>query len=180
MKKFFSTFLLSALFISCSSDLDFEQTQDLKLSPIMTGNFASFDIKATQFVSSGVEQNSVSQELSFDIVKQESSTKYLNRADFYLEFTNTINRAYSISVNFLDESNLKLDSFELEVPAYASGDPIIVPRTEIFKTTRLDLFRKANKVKFEVLMSPTGATLTNNSLGSLKMRSSATVYFLYQ
>ena len=178
MNKFFKIFVLLALFISCSSDLDFEQTQDLKLSPIMTGNFASFDIKATQFVSSGVEQTSVSQELSFDIVKQESSTKYLNRADFYLEFTNTINRAYIISVNFLDKSNVKVYSFLMAVPAYSSS-PIVVKRDEIFENTKLDLFRKANKVSFEVNMLP-GIKLTNSSLGSLKMRSSATVYFLYK
>ena len=178
MNKFFKIFVLLALFISCSSDLDFEQTQDLKLSPIMTGNFASFDIKATQFVSSGVEQNSVSQELSFDIVKQESSTKYLNRADFYLEFTNTINRAYTISVNFLDINNVIVHSFSVPIRAY-SGSPIVEEKTEIFEKTKLDLFRKAHKVSFEVKMLP-GIPLTNSSLGSIKMRSSATVYFLYQ
>lgn len=179
MNKFFGLFLLLALFISCSSDLDFEQTQDLKLSPIMTGNFASFDIKATQFVSSGVEQSSVSAEILFDIVKYESSTKFLNRADFYLEFTNTINRAYSISVNFLDINNAIVHSFLVPIPAY-SGSPIVVKRDEIFENTKLDLFRKAHKVSFEVKMSPLGIPLTNSSLGSIKMRSSATVYFLYQ
>lgn len=178
MNKFFGIFFLLTLFNSCSSDLDFGQSQDLQLNPIFTGNFASFDIKATQFVSSGAQQSSVSDELLFDIVTYRGITENLNQADFYFEFTNTINRAYTISVIFLDESNLKLDSFEVEVPAYASGDPIVVPRPETFKTTRLDLFRKAHKVAFEVKMSPLGIPLTNSSLGSIKMRSSATVYFL--
>lgn len=176
MNKFFKIFVLLALFISCSSDLDFTQSQDLKLNPIMTGNLASFDIKATQFVRSGVEQTSVSDELLFDIVSYKSLSKDLNRADFYFEFENTISRSYSISIHFLDENNAKLYSFLVAVPAY-TGSEILVKRNEIFENTKLDLFRKAHKVAFEVLMLP-GAPLTNNSLGSIKMRSSATIYFL--
>jgi hypothetical protein len=178
MKKVFGIFFLLALFNSCSSDLDFEQTQDVKLNPIFTGNFASFDIKASQFVISGIEQTSFSADALFDIVKYESSTKYLNRADFYLEFTNTISRAYNISVNFLDQSNATVYSFKVDVPAY-SGSPIVVKKDEIFEDTKLDLFKKVHKVKFEILMSPpVGATLTNSSIGSIKMRSSATIYML--
>jgi hypothetical protein len=179
MNKFFGIFLLFVLSISCSSDLDFTQSQDLKLNPIFTGNFASFDIKATQFVSSGVEQNSIADEVTFDIIKYEGTSGFLKQADLNFEFTNTINRKYSIIVNFLDKDNVKLDSFSVDVPAYFGVSPIEVKKSEIYKTTRLDLFRKAHKVSFEVKMLP-GIMLTNSSLGSIKMRSSATVYFLYQ
>ncbi len=177
MNKFFGIFVLLALSISCSSDLDFAQSQDLKLNPIFTGNLASFDIKATQFVTSVGQQTSLSDELVFDIVKQESATKYLSRADFNFEFTNTINREFSISVNFLDANNVIVHSFFVDVPPY-SGSPVVFPNKETLEGTTLDLFRKAQKVSFKILMK--GIPLTNSSSGSIKMRSSATVYFLYQ
>lgn len=174
MNKISGIFFLLVLFMSCSSDLDLEQPTDLKLNPSFVGNFAYFDFQANQFVTSGVEQNSFSNELFFDIVKYESVTQYLTQADFYFEFSNTISRAYSISVNFLDVNNVKLYSFLVAVPAY-SGSPILVKEKEIFQNTKLDLFRKTHKVAFQVEMLP-GVPLTSNSLGSIKMRSSATIY----
>lgn len=177
MKKVFGIFFLLALFISCSSDLDFEQTQDLKLNPIFTTNFASFDFKANQFVSSGVGQTVVSDEILFDIVRYESATQYLSRADLYFEFTNTINREYSISIKFLDADNVTVYPFSVKVPAYSgTGIPDIVVRNRVLESAKLDLLRKTHKVAVDVLMD--GVPLTSNSLGSIKMRSSATMYFL--
>lgn len=45
------------LFISCSSDLDFNQANDFKLEPIFIANLASFEIPANQFIEKGMEQN---------------------------------------------------------------------------------------------------------------------------
>ena len=177
MNKFFGILVLLISFISCSSDLDFNQSSDLKVNPVFVGNLGSFDFQAPQFVSSGIEQTLVSDTFLFDIAKYKDLTENLSRAELDFEFTNTINRAYLVSINFLDDKDVKvLPSILMTVPAY-SGSPNQVTRKEIFENTELDKFRLTHKIGFEVLMLP-GTPLTNTSLGSLKMRSSATIYFL--
>lgn len=182
MKKVFGIFFLLALSISCASDIAIDQINDFKVRPIFVANLASFDFKATQFVnSSGAQISSVSDEMPFDLLSFGDATKNLNRADFQFEVTNTIKKAYTISLKFLDDKNVLLRSIDVLVPAYSgSGIAILVLQPEKYENTELDLLRKTRKVKFELLMSPVGATLTNNSLGTIKMRSSVNVYFLLQ
>ena len=69
MNKFLALFSLSLLTLSCSSDLDFNQVNNLKLEPVVVANLASFDVPAHQFVSGGVEQTVSGDLLDFDIFK---------------------------------------------------------------------------------------------------------------
>lgn len=175
MNKFFGILVLMISFISCSSDLDFNQSNDFKMNPTFVGNFGSFDFQAPQFVSSGVEQTLVSDKLPFDLLKYKNLSEKLSKVELDFEFTNTINRVYVVSINFLDDKDVKVYSILVPVPAYA-GSPNTVTRRETFENTKLDLLRSTYKVRFEVLMLP-GTPLTTTSLGSIKMRSSATIYF---
>ena len=65
MNRLFGILILSFFYFSCSSDLDFDQINDLKLEPVFVANMASFDIKANQFVIGGVEQPLVGDLMSF-------------------------------------------------------------------------------------------------------------------
>jgi hypothetical protein len=64
------------------------------------------------------------------------------------------------------------------VPAY-SGVPNLVTKTEIFENTKLDLLKTTTKLAFAIKMLP-GSGLSESSLGSLKLRSSATVYLVLE
>jgi hypothetical protein len=178
MNKFFGIFILSVLFLSCSSDLDFDQANDLKLEPIFVANMASFDIQANQFVIGGVEQPLIGDVMDFNVFNDVDFTNNLRRADLFFEFNNTINRAYSINLYFLDANDAKLYTIPFSVPAY-SGVSNVVSKTETFENTKLDILKKTQKIAFVIAMLP-GIPLTDSSLGSLKMRSSGTLYFLVQ
>jgi hypothetical protein len=178
MNKFFGIFILSLFFLSCSSDLDFDQVNDLKLEPIVVANLATFDIPANQFVIGGVEQPLVGDVMDFKVFENVDFTDNLRRTDLYFEFNNTINRAYTINFYLLDANNTKLYTIPFDVPAY-SGVPNVVTKTEIFENTKLVILKKTKKVAFAIAMFP-GPPLTDSSLGSLKLRSSATLYFEVQ
>nr|WP_315145469.1 hypothetical protein [uncultured Flavobacterium sp.] len=178
MNKFFGIFILSVLFLSCSSDLDFDQANDLKLEPIFVANMASFDIQANQFVIGGVEQPLIGDVMDFNVFNDVDFTNNLRRADLFFEFNNTINRAYSINLYFLDANDAKLYTIPFSVPAY-SGVSNVVSKTETFENAKLDILKKTQKIAFVIAMLP-GIPLTDSSLGSLKMRSSGTLYFLVQ
>jgi hypothetical protein len=178
MKKFLTIIILSILSVSCSSDLDFNQVNDLKLEPIIVANLVSVDVPANQFVSGGIEQTLTEELLDFDVFRDAYFKESLVRADFFFEFNNTINREYSINLIFLDTNDTPVYTIPFNVPAY-SGVQNLVTKTEIFENTKLDLLKSTTKLAFVVTMLP-GPGLSESSLGSLKMRSGATVYLVVE
>lgn len=178
MNKFFGIFILSLLFFSCSSDLDFDQANDLELKPVVVANLASFDIPANQFVIGGVEQPFVGDVMNFKVINDPDFTNNLSRTDLYFEFDNTINRAFTINLYFLDANDAILYNIPIAIPAY-TGSPNVVTKTEVFENAQLDILKQTQKIAFVIALMP-GIPLTDSSLGSLKMRSSATIYFAAQ
>lgn len=178
MNKFFGIFILSVLFLSCSSDLDFDQVNDLELKPVVVANLASFDIQANQFVIGGVEQPFVGDVMNFKVFNDPDFTNNLSRTDLYFEFNNTINRAFTINLYLLDANDARLYTIPIAIPAY-TGSPNVVTKTEVFENAQLDILKQTQKIAFVIAMMP-GIPLTESSLGSLKMRSSATIYFAAQ
>lgn len=160
--------------LSCSSDLDFDQVNDLKLEPIIVANLASFDIPANQLVTGGIEQTVTSDLLDFNVLRDAYFKKSLVRTDLFFEFNNTINRAFVINLIFLDANDTPIYTILFNVPAYFPGQSPVI-KEEIFENTKLDLLKTATKFAFVVTMLP-GPALSESSLGSLKFRSSATVY----
>lgn len=175
MNKFLGIFILSIFSLSCSSDLDFNQVNDLKLEPVLVANLATFDVQANEFVIGGIEQNVAGDVLNFDVFRDSFLTDTLTRADFFFEIDNTINRAYKVNLYLLDANNNPLYTIPFDIPANTVG----ITKTEIFQNTKLDILKKTIKIGFVITMYP-GPALSESSLGSLKLRSSATLYFVVE
>lgn len=178
MNKILGIFILSVFSLSCSSDLDFDQVNDLMLEPVVVANLATFDVPANEFFIGGIEQNVAGDILNFNVFKEAYFTDSLMRADFFFEIDNTINRAYRVNMYLLDANNTPLYTIPFDVPAY-TGVPNLVTKTEIFENAKLDLLKKTTKIAFVITMYP-GPALSESSLGSLKLRSSATVYLVVE
>ncbi|WP_281297044.1 hypothetical protein [Flavobacterium limnophilum] len=178
MNKFLRIFILSVFCLSCSSDLDFDQVNGLKLKPVVVANLVTFDIQANQFVVGGVEQPFSGDLMDFDVFKQTFLDQNLNRADFFFEINNTINRGFRINLTLLDANNTPLYSIPFDVPAYTVGQTPVT-KTEIFQNAKLDLLKNTSKIAFVINLLP-GPALSESSLGSLKLRSSATLYFVVE
>ncbi|WP_366184300.1 hypothetical protein [Flavobacterium ovatum] len=174
MKKIISIFLLVFVSWSCSSNLDFNQTNDLILTPIEVLNLTYFDVPASQFVTSGGETKTAFATLKFDAFNDSFFRDNLVRTDFFFEVTNTINRAYIVDFIFYNETNQPIYTISFNIPA-SNGTPQVITKTEIFKDANLDLLKQAKKEGIGVEMLP-GTPLTENSPGNLKLRSSANVY----
>lgn len=166
--------LLSTLFLSCSSDLDFDQTKDLKLEPVFVANLAYFNVPATQFANNGSGQIAYDVR-EFDAFKNKFFRDNLVKAELDFEIENTIIRAFTVDVILLDANNQILETDSYSIPAYSGGSNIIKYPTEVFENARLDLLKRTVNIAFYVRMAP-GPPLDQNSTGSLKLRSGATVY----
>lgn len=183
MKNYYLNRICLALILmcsfSCSSDLDFNQVNDLKLTPVIVGNFSHFDIPATAFIADdGSEYDLAFDDEEFDVFRDKYLNSYLQRADFYFEINNTINRAFTFTIVLLDSNDNPLTTIKFDIPAY-SGSANTITRTEIFQNARLDLLKRATKIGFLIAKAP-GPALNQNSTGNLVLRSSATVYLAIQ
>lgn len=179
MKQYFYTRILGMAFlllvsISCTSNLDFNQANNVSASPIVVANLAAFDVQANQFVSGGIEQTVSVAVPNFEVFRDTFFRDNLIKTDLFFEINNTINRAFTLELEMLDSNNLPLYHINIDVPAY-SGAEKLVTKTEIFENTNLDLLKRTAKIGFKITMLP-GAALTESSTGSLKLQSSATVY----
>jgi hypothetical protein len=174
MNKFVAILILSFFVFSCSSDLDFEQTENLSIEPVIVSNLASFDIKANQFVSGGIEQSPFRDIPNFDLFKETFFKTNLTKAEFFFEFNNTINRNFVVDLVLLDTADVPLYTVSIPIAAYA-GVGNLVTKTEILENN-LTLLTNTQKISFTIRMLP-GTILSETSPGSLKLRSSITAYF---
>lgn len=167
--------LLLVLSISCSSDLDFEQTNQFNIKPVVTTNLAYFSLDANQFVVNGVEQSEFSYIANVDFFKTGFIRDDLVRTELYFRVKNTINRAYTYNITFLDANNIPIHAINMEIPAY-NGTEIVVEKTEIFNSSNIDILKNTKSIIFSILMLP-GPPLNASSPGRVELSSSITAYF---
>lgn len=179
MKRFFLKYTMLGISIlsvlSCSSDIDFNQGNDLALEPVIVANLATFDIPAHQFVSGGIEQPQFVDVSNFDLFKDSFFKNNLLKVEFFFEINNTINRDFVIDLVLLDINDSERHRISIPVPAY-TGVENLVPYPELFDSSNLVILTSTRKMSFTITMQP-GPTLSESSLGSLKLRSSTTGYF---
>jgi hypothetical protein len=177
-KRILGILLLTLFSFSCSSDLDFNQANNLKLEPIFVANLAYFEIPAHEFVTNGIEQSIIVDSPTVDVFNDAFFKNHLKEADLFFEINNTINRAYTLDIILRDKNNQPLYIINFNVPAY-NGAENLVTKKEIFENTKLDLLKSTTKMTF-VLKMLTGPQLSEDSLGSLKLRSDVTAYLIVQ
>lgn len=168
-------FFVLFLAMSCSSDLDFDQVNDLQLQPVVVANLSSFDAPANKFVNNGTEQTISIDTPDVGVFNGSFLKDNLSKAELFFEVDNTINRAFFLQLVFLDNSNAPLFSIPMNIPAYA-GATNITTNTQTFVGARLDALKQTKKIAFVVSLLP-GPPLTSSSVGNLKLRSSVTAYF---
>lgn len=163
--------------VSCASDLDFEQVEDLTLTPVFTTNLSNFDIPANDFVTNGIEQTIKYDVPEIDVFSKEFFANNVTKTEFFFEFNNTINRAFTVDIVLLNANNAILDNMHFDIPA-STGTGSLVTITEVFVNQRLNLLKSTTKIAFVITML-SGPVISESSLGNLKLRSSATAYFSY-
>jgi hypothetical protein len=166
--------ILSLITLSCSSDVDFDQANDLVAEPVIVSNLASFNIQANQFVTGGIEQTQFEDVPNFDLFKDSFFKNNLTKVSFFFEFNNTINRDFIVDLVLLDSADNPIYLVSIPVAAY-SGVERLVTQTEPF-VSNLNVLTRTRKMSFTVHLLP-GTSLSETSPGSLKLRSDITAYF---
>lgn len=163
--------------ISCIKDTDFDQTEDIALTPIVELDLIYFNLQADQFFDS-INSNPIltvrdTTEIKFldDTGLQES----LKRAEFYFKFTNSIPRSFQVDFQFLSETN---DTTYVTGTSIAEGAPTTPVITEFIENVEGDdilQITKANKV----VVSVTITSSDENLEGTLNLKSKTTYFLEY-
>lgn len=176
--RFLGILYLAIFSFSCSSDLDFNQTKNLRLEPTYVANLVYFDIPASEFVTNGLETPQFIDRSTVDIFNNTFFVNDLIKTDLDFEINNTIARAYTLDVKLFNAIGSQLDNISIAVPAYY-GATNIVTQKEVFQGARLTTLKNTTRIQMTLRMAA-GTALTESSTGTIKMRSGVTAYFVIQ
>lgn len=162
----------TVLFVSCSSNLDFDQVDDFKTEPVFVANVAHFNIKANEIEDDGSGHQIPPDVEDFDVFRNKFLNDNLTKAELNFEIENTINRAFKVEMTLIDANDQPLETITLNVPQYNGSSNIIKYPKEVYEGERLALLKRSVKVGFVVTIEPG----TGNISGNLKLKSGATAY----
>ncbi|WP_046756880.1 hypothetical protein [Kordia jejudonensis] len=178
LKRIFPLLLL-ILTTSCVEDVDFEQAEDLSISPVLEASLIFFDFSASQFqeptgTAFVVEQD----ELELDFFNEEFIQDNLVKAEFFFEVRNTIDRVFRADVIMYDVNGNVTHMFDILVTAGATSE-VTETHTEVFEDALLDQLKNTTRMELILTMFPSisGIPLDDTSIGTIKMRSKATLFF---
>jgi len=167
---FFSIFLFS----SCVKDTDFNQAEDITLTPIVELNLIFFDLPASSFFDSNTNtprlQVSDTTEIRFldDSGVQES----LKRAEFYFKFENSIPRSFDTQFDFLSVENEITYTTSVAVQEGEPNQSVITEFTENVEGDQILNLTQADKVVVTVTIPEANESLE----GNLNLQSKTTYY----
>ncbi|WP_347374199.1 hypothetical protein [Aequorivita sp. Q41] len=163
------------LFSACIQDTDFEQADDVALTPIVELDLIYFNLPATHFYDSinATPILTVRDTTQIKFLDDSSIQDNLIRAEFYFKFTNSIPRSFLVDFQFLSERN---DTTYVTATSVNSGTVAKPVNTEFFHNVAgediLEL-TKANKVVVSVTIPSSEANLD----GVLNLKSKTTYFF---
>jgi hypothetical protein len=126
------TVALNFAFISCTKEIDFNQVNDIEVSPVFEISLIHFDAQASDFFVGGSELAIVQDFVLLDVFNNSFINENLVKAEFVLETINSINRSYSLQIDFLNDSNQLQHSFTTTAPASLSNSEVLTAHKEVF------------------------------------------------
>lgn len=165
------TFLI---YSSCVKDTDFDQANDIFLTPVVELDLIYFDLAAEDFydfnTSTPILTLRDTTELRF--LDDEEISSNLNRADFYFKFTNSVPRDFLVDFQFLSGQNDTTYTTQTQVAQGTISNPVITEFEEIVDGGAINDLTLASKVVVSVTIPSSNANLT----GNLILKSKTTYY----
>jgi hypothetical protein len=167
-------FLLIAFFSACVKDTDFDQANDIVVSPIVELDLIYFDLPAITFFDTinSIPILTVSDTTNLPWLNDEEIRTSLKRAEFYFKATNSIEREFQLDFQFLNEQNEVTYMLQTQVEQGTITNPLITEFIENVEGEDLADLTLAEKVV--VLLTIPSAN--ENLDGTINLESKATYY----
>ena len=168
----FSLLLLLLFFTACVKDTDFDQAENIALTPIVELNLIHFDLGADSFFdeTTSTEILTVRDTTEIRFLNDEEIQESLISAEFYFKFTNSIPRDFLVNFQFLSEMNDTTYVTQTPVSQGSIQEPTITEFVELVAGDEIIELTKANKV----IVSVTIPSADENLEGNLNLQSKTT------
>ena len=174
-KTKFCTLLVSlTVFVSCFEGTDFEQVNDVLLTPEIELDLIYFTIDASQFYNATTNSEILvlKDTTDLDFLGGRDIATILKKADFLFQFTNSIPLEFNVSFDFLNGQNTSMYFMEATVVSGTTNNPGITNYIEEVGEQEIKDLTKGYKVVITVAIPSSSQGLT----GALNLQSKTTYY----
>ncbi len=170
---FFGIFMIF-LFNACIKDTDFDQANDVVLTPVVELDLIYFDLAAGDFYDESTSSSILTLRDTTEIrfLDDEEIMESLKRAEFYFRFTNSIMRSFFVDFQFLSEENDTTYTAQTQVASGNLTNPVVSEFIENVEGEAISDLTLASKVVVSVTIPSSGPNLE----GTLNLKSKTTYY----
>ena len=161
---------------SCIEELDFDQVEDIKLTPTYTVSLIYSNLPQTFLVSpTGVELEKVSDVTEINIFGNSTADR-LTKIDLEFEITNPFDRRFTLDFKFLNGNSVETHTIPtIQVEENVSNFKV---REEILLTQNSSILdSKKIEITLKLLPSTDGSIIDINDNKSFIFQSAGTFYF---
>lgn len=172
--------MATLLLVSCVKDVDFNQAENVILTPVAAASIVYTEVEAARFSEDGIELETVTDTITdIELFTDDFVLDYLVKAELIFESTNTINRTFGLQVDFLSDTNEELHTLSFDAEPSESGAEVITTHIEIFEDTTLEALKMTRNMIITLHLYPStdGSSLDENSTGYISLKSRGTFYF---
>ena len=172
--SYLGIFFLIAFFSACVKDTDFDQANDIVLSPIVELDLIYFDLPAITFFDTITSSPilTVSDTTDLPFLNDEEIRLNLRRAEFYFKVTNSIQREFQVVFQFLTEQNEIAYTTQIPIAQGTVASPVITEYIENVEGVALEELTMAEKVAVSVTIPSSNGNLE----GTINLQSKTTYY----
>lgn len=167
--------LILVCFTSCVKDTDFDQADDIVVTPVVELDFLYFTLDESDYLNpiTGEQRLTVSDTTNLNFLDGTFVQEDLKRAEFYFKFENTAAIDFVTEFKFLTENNVLKYELAIPIPAGSLNAPEILEHIENIENQGIIDLTHASKVVVNV----TVPTSIENIEGALNLQSK-TIYYL--
>ena len=172
--KLFSLLTFTLLCVSCFEDTDFNQANDVVVSPEIELDLIFFNLEASKFYdyTNNTEILVVQDTTDLNFLGGDDISNILKGADFFFEFTNTIPRGFNVSFDFLNQANVSKFLMQTTVAFGNEDAPVVSYFEQSLDELQIKELTKAKKVLVTVTIPSSSQDLS----GVLNLQSKTTYY----
>jgi len=169
---FFSIVPVLLFFTACIKDTDFNQTDDIVISPVFELDFLFFNVSSENFSANGINNLIVTDTTDFNFLNDQFIIDNLEKAEFFFKNTNSFPIEFNTQFQFLDENNELHYEVTIPINSGTINNPVITEFTQLIVEEDMINLTMANKVVINIIASSS----VENLEGDLKLQSKTTYY----
>lgn len=163
---------LNSILFACTKGVDFNQINDLEITPAIESSLVFFDEPASRFLDNGNEILIIQDFIIVSLFDNKFIVDNLVKTDLVFETENSINREFDLQIDFFDNLGQSQHSFLITQEPLSN-----LNFTEVFEDDTLDALKNTTVIIFTLRLSPGSPPINETTPGRIKLKSKAIFYF---